>query len=110
MYLVSLGIKSAKQILLIADGADWYGLHIPPLLTRFGCEEKIYYLLDFYHATEHLQSFAAANFNDEKERKDWFKKARSELKRGKINSLIEQMKQRAKISSWFSSPNFNQSN
>jgi hypothetical protein len=30
------------------------------------------YLLDFYHATEHLQSFADANFNDEKQRKDWF--------------------------------------
>ena len=93
MYLVSLGIAQAKQILLIADGADWIWLHIPPLLTRLGCEEKIYYLLDFYHATEHLQSFAEANFYDKKERKDWFKKARSELKRGKINFLIEQMKQ-----------------
>ncbi|MGK7949689.1 MAG: hypothetical protein AB4368_13085 [Xenococcaceae cyanobacterium] len=34
MYLVSLGISRAKQILLIADGAEWYGLHIPPLLNR----------------------------------------------------------------------------
>lgn len=96
MYLVSLGIERAQQILLIADGADWIWLHIPPLLTRLGCEEKIYYLLDFYHATEHLQSFAEASFNDKKQRKDWFKKARSELKRGEINSLIEQMKQSRK--------------
>jgi hypothetical protein len=30
IYLVSLGITQAKQILLIADGADWIWLHIPP--------------------------------------------------------------------------------
>ncbi len=97
MYLVSLGIDRAKQILLIADGAEWIWQHIPPLLNDLGCEDKIYYLLDFYHATEHLQSFADAAFNDERQRKDWFKKARSELKRGEINSLIEQMKQSRKL-------------
>ncbi|MGK7935626.1 MAG: ISLre2 family transposase [Xenococcaceae cyanobacterium] len=93
MYLVSLGISQAKQILLIADGAEWIWQHIPPLLNRLGCEEKIHYLLDFYHATEHLQSFADAGFNDEKESKAWFTAARSDLKKGKIVSLIEQMKQ-----------------
>ena len=93
MYLVSLGISQAKQILLIADGAEWIWQHIPPLLNRLGGEAKIYYLLDFYHATEHLQSFADAGFNDEKKSKAWFTAARSNLKKGRINSLIEQMKQ-----------------
>jgi hypothetical protein len=93
MYLVSLGISQAKQILFIADGAEWYGQHIPPLLNHLGCENKIYYLLDFYHATEHLQSFADAAFNDEQKSKAWFKTARSDLKKGKIISLLEQMKQ-----------------
>lgn len=93
MYLVSLGITQAKQILLIADGADWIWLHIPALLSRLGCEEKIYYLLDFYHATEHLQTFADSAFNDAQKRKNWFLAARSDLKKGKIISLIEQMKQ-----------------
>jgi hypothetical protein len=93
MYLVSLGIYQAKQILFIADGAEWIWQHIPPLLERLGCQEKIYYLLDFYHATEHLQSFADAGFNDKKESKAWFTAARSDLKKGKIVSLIEQMKQ-----------------
>ena len=93
MYLVNLGINQAKQILLIADGADWIWHHIPPLVNRLSGEEKVHYLLDFYHAAEHLQSYADAAFNNEKEKKDWFKQARYELKRGKINSLIEQMKQ-----------------
>ena len=93
MYLVSLGIEKAKQILLIADGAEWIWQHIPSLLARLGCEKITHYLLDFYHATEHLQSFAEAAFNDNKDRLSWFKTARSDLKTGKIFSLIESMKQ-----------------
>ena len=96
MYLVSLGISQAKQILLIADGAEWIWQHIPPLLNRLGCEKITHYLLDFYHATEHLQSFADAAFNDDKERITWFKTARSDLKKGKVISLIDEMKQHKK--------------
>ena len=58
-----------------------------------GCENFTHYLLDFYHATEHLQNLANAAFNDEKERLTRFKSARSDLKRGKIVQLLEQMKQ-----------------
>ena len=97
MYLVSLGIKSAKQILLLADGAEWIWQHIPALLNRLGCENFTHYLLDFYHATEHLQKFSSAAFKDEKERITWFKAARSDLKRGKIDELIEQMKRLRKV-------------
>ena len=43
MYLVSLGINEAQQILLIADGADWIWQHIPPLLNRLGCGDKTSY-------------------------------------------------------------------
>ena len=96
MYLVSLGINQAQQILLIADGADWIWQHIPALLNRLGCGKFSHYLLDFYHATEHLQNFASAAFNDEKERLNWFKSARSDLKRGKIDELLEQMKHHRK--------------
>lgn len=98
MYLVSLGIKGAQEILLVADGADWIWLHIPSLLNRLASAEKIYYLVDFYHATEHLQRFAEAAFNKEKERISWFFSARKDLKNGKIDSLLEQMKHHRKSS------------
>ena len=93
MYLIDLGINQAKQVLLIADGAEWIGHHIPPLLKKLGCPSSTYQLLDFYHATEHLQSFAEASFFDEAERKTWFKKARYALKKGKINTLLKDMNQ-----------------
>jgi hypothetical protein len=53
-------------------------------------------LLDFYHATEHLQLFADAAFTQPKERIAWFKMARSLLKRGQAATLIEQMQTRSK--------------
>ena len=91
MYLVSLGINQAKQVLLIADGAEWIWRHIPPLLQKLGCPLETYQLLDFYHATEHLQVFADNSFSMEQERKTWFKQARSNLKKGKINLIIQDM-------------------
>jgi hypothetical protein len=90
-HLVSLGINQAKQVLLIADGAEWIWIHIPPLLERLGCPTETYQLFDFYHVTEHLQTFADVAFNDEKERQDWFKKARKTLKTGTALTLIKQM-------------------
>ena len=101
MYLVSLGINQAKEILFIADGADWIWLHIPTLLNRLVCAEKIHYLVDFYHATEHLQGFADAAFNDEKERKTWFFSARKALKNGEVDELLKQMKYHKKSSRGF---------
>jgi hypothetical protein len=89
--LVTLGISQAKQVLLIADGAEWIWIHIPPLLKRLGCPTETYELFDFYHVTEHLQTFTDAAFDNEKERKDWFKKSRKTLKKGNALTLIRQM-------------------
>ena len=91
MYLVSLGINQAKQVLLIADGAEWIWKHIPPLLEKLNCPLETYQLLDFYHATEHLQVFADNAFSKETERIKWFKQTRSALKKGKINSILQNM-------------------
>ncbi|MBD6619854.1 ISLre2 family transposase [Komarekiella sp. 'clone 1'] len=91
MYLVNLGISQAKQVLLIADGADWIWIHIPPLLKKLKCPPDTYQLLDFYHAASHLQDFADAAFNTNNERQQWFQKARKTLKKGQTLSLIRKM-------------------
>ncbi len=86
-----MGISQAKQVLLIADGAEWIWIHIPPLLTRLGCPVETYQLFDFYHVTENLKVFADAAFQEEAQSKEWFKKARKTLKKGNAKSLISQM-------------------
>jgi len=92
MYLVNLGIKDAKEVLFIADGTEWMWKDIPPLLERLGCSPSTtYYLQDFYHVTEHLSAFAEGAFNQETEKKAWFKKACSQLKKGKSSELIQAM-------------------
>jgi hypothetical protein len=92
MHLVRLGVNQAQQVLLLADGAEWIWLRIPPLLKRLGCPpESIKELLDFYHATEHLQQFATAAFTEPTVAQTWFKQARLELKGGRVADLIAQM-------------------
>ncbi len=92
MYLVNLGINQAKEVLFIADGTEWMWKDIPPLLDRLGCSpETTYYLQDFYHVTEHLSAFAEGAFNQETEKKAWFKKACKQLKKGKSSELIQEM-------------------
>jgi hypothetical protein len=91
MYLVNLGISQAKQVLLIADGAEWIWIHIPPLLKKLNCPNQTYQLLDFYHAASHLQDFADAAFSTKDERQQWFKKARKTLKKGQALGLIRNM-------------------
>ncbi len=91
MYLVSLGISQAKQVLLIADGAEWIWIHIPPLLKKLKCPPDTCQLLDFYHAASHLQDFADAAFSTNNERQQWFKKARKTLKKGQTLNLIRNM-------------------
>jgi len=93
MHLVRLGINQAKQVLLIADGAEWIWLRIPPLLKRLGCPpESISELLDFYHAAEHLRQFAEDAFSTPELAQTWFKQARSEMKRGRMADLIARMR------------------
>lgn len=96
MHLVRLGIQSCQCVLLIADGARWIWNKIPPLLEQLGVPtDKLYQLFDFYHAVEHLQDFAKLAFSAQKTSHAWVKKSRSMLKRGRIQTLITTMKQRA---------------
>ena len=89
--MANLGISQAKQVLLIADGAEWIWIHIPPLLKKLKCPSQTYQLLDFYHAASHLKDFADAAFSTDNERQSWFKKARKTLKKGQALDLMRKM-------------------
>ena len=61
MYLVSLGISQAKQVLLLADGAEWIWNHIPPIRSRLNCPTP-YQLRDFYHVMLAFTGFCRRSF------------------------------------------------
>jgi hypothetical protein len=91
LHLSRLGIHTCAQVLLLADGALWIWSKIPPLLQRLGCPpDRITELLDFYHATEHLQTFADLALKPSQV-KAWFKSACSALKQGRGPTLLKQM-------------------
>jgi hypothetical protein len=92
MYLVKLGIVYATEVLVIADGAPWIWQRLPALLERLGlAPEKIIELIDFYHAANHLKTFADLAFSDQTTAKQWFEAARSRMKHKSFKLLLEQM-------------------
>lgn len=94
LHLCRLGIQTCAQVLLLADGARWIWNKIPALLQRLGCPAaNIIELLDFYHVTEHLHSFAELALPADQV-KSWFKSARSALKQGRVKTLLQQMQTR----------------
>lgn len=90
-YLVSLCIQKADQILFVADGAHWIWNRVPGLVKSLGLDpERVYELLDFYHAVEHLGKVAALRKSwSAKERKEWIKKNRHLLAKGESETVVK---------------------
>ena len=90
-YLESLQLQKADKILFIADGAHWIWNRVPCLTQALGLDpQKVYELLDFYHAVEHLAKVASLRKNwSSKERKSWVSKHRNFLLKGKSSEVID---------------------
>jgi len=90
-YLRQLNIQEADTILLIADGAPWIWKRFEVLLADFSLDrQKVFQLIDFYHAVEHLSAFAGLRRGwSAKYRKQWVTKHRHLLRHGKIDQVIE---------------------
>jgi len=54
-YLRLHGAAYAKEILVVADAADWIWNRVPELIKRAELKrERVFELIDFYHASEYL--------------------------------------------------------
>jgi hypothetical protein len=72
-YLVAVkrGVKSAKQIIVLGDGASWIWNRIATMFPK----RKTTEILDFYHASEYIWNAGKAIWGDETdETKEWGKK------------------------------------
>ena len=90
-YLNSLHIQDSDKILFVADGAHWIWNRIPGLVKALGLNpERVYELLDFYHAVEHLGTVAGLRKAwSSKERKRWVSKQRGFLLKGKSVEVVQ---------------------
>jgi len=92
MYLYQLGIDQADVVVLLGDGAKWIWNNIPDLLCQMGCSlEKIFQVLDNFHATQHLYELGEALFGGS-EGKKWAKKWSKKLKKGNAKALLSEIK------------------
>ena len=90
-YLNCLHIQDSDKILFVADGAHWIWNRIPGLINALGlAPERVYELLDFYHAVEHLGTVAGLKKTwSSKERKRWVSKQRGFLLKGKAADVVQ---------------------
>lgn len=70
------------QMVAISDGAEWIARW---LLTRY---PNVLAILDFYHALEHLASFAKTILGDERMCSEWIQTCSKELLEGQIDEVI----------------------
>ena len=81
---VRRGLRRAKRVVVITDGAGWCGtaaaMNFPGHL----------HILDFYHAAEHLGGLAQAVFGEGRQANVHFRLWRRRLLRGKAAAVIEQ--------------------
>jgi hypothetical protein len=93
-HLQQLSIHTAEQILFVADGARWIWNRISELINGLGLTgTRVYELVDFYHAVEHLTKVADFKKNwKPSDKKRWIKKHRRLLLKGQTDKVIAAIK------------------
>ncbi len=88
------GAAMAKEIVLVADGARWIWNRADELARFLGVEpSRIVKVADFYHAVEHLSEIADMRAGwTSAQRKQWVRRMRRWLKKGKVDDVIEEAK------------------
>lgn len=94
-YLGAMGIRTAKQVLFIADGAPWIWNRIPDLIVKLGIDPaKVSQIVDFYHAVEHLGDVASLRKGwNQKRRRQWVSRQTRYLWTGKNEMVVEAVRQ-----------------
>jgi hypothetical protein len=94
-YLSKLDICKADKILFVADGARWIWNRVNELMRSLGISPNQFYeLVDFYHAVEHLGKVAALRKGwTSSERKRWIRRHRHLLLNGKVDEVIDAIRQ-----------------
>jgi hypothetical protein len=100
MSLFQTGVPQAKHITFIGDGSDWIWNVVEEIIIEMNLDRtKIEQVLDFYHATEHLWEMVDAIPKlTRKQKNRLFKHAKKQLKRGRLDDLLETFGKKNKFS------------
>jgi len=82
-YLKKLGVSLADKVLFISDGAKWIWDRVAKLISGLGIKAaQCVFVLDFYHAVEHLSTIASSKKWTAQVIKKWVSKQRKRLLKG----------------------------
>jgi hypothetical protein len=89
-YLRKMDICKASSVSVVADGARWIWERATALLAALGLKvEQIHFVLDFYHAVEHLSNLLDLLKWPAADRKSYLTKYRRILLNGKTNAFFD---------------------
>ncbi len=93
-YLRQFDIQEDDLILFIADGALWIWNRVSQLFKDLNLRpEQAWELIDFFHATQHINAVARLRKGMKpKQRKRWVAKQCKLLKKGKVDVVIDEIK------------------
>jgi len=92
-YLQRMNLGRASEVVFVADGARWIWDRAVPLLSGHGLKpEQIHFVLDFYHAVEHLSDLLELKKWPQAERKNTLKKHRQLLLQGEADKVCDFVK------------------
>ena len=77
------------ELVLISDGVEWISN------WQVNKYPKATMILDFYHALEHLSSYAKMIFNSDKNKGDWIANQKEELLQGNLDKVILAIKEKS---------------
>lgn len=89
-HLTQLSSHLAERIVFVADGARWIWNRVSELIRSLRYKPaRVYELVDFYHAVEHLSKFAELKKGwDASQRRRWVKKHRRLLINGGVDQVV----------------------
>ena len=93
-YLAGLDLNTVNNLVFVADGAPWIWKRINQLLETMTLRSdiKVYQVLDYYHAMEHLNALAKQLYKSKSDQSKWAKSCKELLHAGKIDEFITKIK------------------
>lgn len=93
-HLVARDVQHASEIVCVGDGALWIWDRMKSLIAELNIDvSKVSFVLDFYHAVEHLSAVADGKRGWKKhKRKKWLKEMKNRLKRGDVDEVLDELK------------------
>jgi hypothetical protein len=92
-HLHRLGAAQAEMVVFLADGAPWIWERLRWVAKRAGLDGKRWeWVLDFWHAAEHIGKALAFLPIEDKERRKLYRKLRKKLRKGKDWEMTRELR------------------